>query len=183
MAEPIVTHAAEEGHSTFVQLLHFLEDSPLAWVSIALIIFFLLVGKKVYAAVTSGLDARAENIRSELEEARKLREDASVLLAEYQRKQRVSEKEAEQIIEDAKAAAIRIKAEAEKDVEHSLKRREAQALEKIAQAEASALSELRSMTVEAAIDASQALIQDKMDSKAANKLIDTAIKDLSEKLN
>lgn len=153
------------------------------WVGIALIIFFAIVGKKVFGAITSGLDARAENIRKELEEARKLREDASVLLAEYQRKQRASEEEAENIVADAKVAADRIRAEAEKEVEVTLKRREEQAMEKIAQAEAAALSELRNLTVDAAMKASEALIKEKMDAKAGNKLIDDAIKDLSTKLN
>ena len=66
---------------------------------VALIIFLgVVIYFKAPQMLTGSLDKRAARIADELEEARKLREEAQALLAEYQRKQRDAEKEAADII-------------------------------------------------------------------------------------
>ncbi len=153
------------------------------WVLIA---FLILVGaafKKVSAALTGGLDARAARIKSHLDEAEKLREDAQSLLAEYQRKQHAAAEEADGIVAQARAESERIREQAQADLEQALKRREQQALERIAQAEAEALTEVRNQAVDLAIAASRRLLADNLDEARAARLVDEAIKDLPDKLH
>ena len=97
------------------------------------------------------LDGRSETVRDELEEAQRLREDAQHTLAEYQRKQRDALKEAENIITEAQNEALRIKEAADLRTEELLKRREQQALDMIASAEAQALADVRSLASDIAI--------------------------------
>ena len=153
------------------------------WVLIAFLILVGAVAKKVWAALTAGLDARAARIKSHLDEAEKLREDAQSLLAEYQRKQHAAAEEAAGIVDQAKAEAGRIREQAEADLEQALKRREQQAIEKIAQAEAEALGEVRNQAVDLAMAASRRLLADNIDESKAARLVDEAIKDLSGRLH
>ena len=153
------------------------------WVLIAFLILVGAVAKKVWAALTAGLDARAGRIKSHLDEAEKLREDAQSLLAEYQRKQHAAAEEAAAIVAQAKAEAERIREQAEADLEQALKRREQQAIEKIAQAEAEALGEVRNQAVDLAMAASRRLLADNIDEGKAARLVDEAIKDLSGRLH
>jgi F-type H+-transporting ATPase subunit b len=153
------------------------------WVLIAFLILVGAVAKKVWAALTAGLDARAGRIKSHLDEAEKLREDAQSLLAEYQRKQHAAAEEAAGIVAQAKAEAERIREQAEADLEQALKRREQQAIEKIAQAEAEALGEVRNQAVDLAMAASRRLLADNIDEGKAARLVDEAIKDLSGRLH
>lgn len=153
------------------------------WVLIAFLILIGAVAKKVWAALTAGLDARAGRIKSHLDEAEKLREDAQSLLAEYQRKQHAAAEEAAGIVAQAKAEAERIREQAEADLEQALKRREQQAIDKIAQAEAEALGEVRNQAVDLAMAASRRLLADNIDEGKAARLVDEAIKDLSGRLH
>lgn len=153
------------------------------WVLIAFLILVGAVAKKVWAALTAGLDARAGRIKSHLDEAEKLREDAQSLLAEYQRKQHAAAEEAAGIVAQAKAEAERIREQAEADLEQALKRREQQAIEKIAQAEVEALGEVRNQAVDLAMAASRRLLADNIDEGKAAGLVDEAIKDLSGRLH
>ena len=153
------------------------------WVLVAFVILVGGLAKKIWSALTAGLDARANRIRSQLVEAEKLREDAQSLLAEYQRKQHAAAEEAAGIVAQAKAEAERLREQAQADLEQALKRREQQAMEKIAQAEAEALSEVRGQAVELAVAASARLLADNLDDGKAARLVDDAIKDLSEKLH
>ena len=161
------------------ELLHSAEF----WVFIAFLILVGAVFKKVAAAVASGLDARAGRIRAQLEEAEKLREDAQALLADYQRKQRAAAQEAEAIVAQAKNEAQRMREQAQADLEQALKRREQQALQKIAQAEAEALDEVRKQAVDLALAASARLMADNLDDERAARLVDDAIKDLPDKMH
>ena len=130
-----------------------------------------------------GLDAKVDAIKSGLDEAASLREEAQQLLAEYQRKQRDAVKETEAMVARSKEEAERIILEGTDNLETMLKRREEMAMEKIAQAEADAMREVRAMSVDIAIDATRALIAEKLDSTRANALVDEAISDLSRKLH
>jgi F-type H+-transporting ATPase subunit b len=133
--------------------------------------------------MNSSLDARAAKIRTQIEEARKLREDAQALLAEYQRKQREAMAEAEKIISAAKAEAARMKVQAEADLDNALVRRREQALERIAQSEAAAIAQVRNTAVDAALAAAEALITKNMDNAKRDALTDKAIGELAGKLH
>src|SRR3954452_1399639 len=113
------------------------------WVLISLVILIALVWKPAARSITSALDERAVRIRNELDEARKLREEAEQLLADYQRREREAAAQAEAIVTQARQEAERIAAQAASDLEQSLARRQRLAEERIAQAEARAAAEGR----------------------------------------
>ncbi|HYD99628.1 MAG TPA: F0F1 ATP synthase subunit B [Alphaproteobacteria bacterium] len=153
------------------------------WTAIAFVIFVLLAFNKIRTALTGMLDARSAKIRSELEEAARLREEAQNLLAEYQRKQRDALKEAEDIVAHARDEAARLRAEDLAKLEQSLQRRETQAMDKIAQAEAQAMQEVRDRAVEIAISATRRLLAEQVQGASASRLVDQAIAELPTKLH
>ncbi|WP_425545060.1 F0F1 ATP synthase subunit B [Caenispirillum bisanense] len=153
------------------------------WVAASFLLVILAFAKPVLRAITAGLDTRADQIRTKLEEARKLREDAQALLAEYQRKQRDALSEAEDIIAHAKEEAERIRAEAEVALADSIARREKQAMERIANAEAEAMRQVRNQAVDIAVAAASRLLQDNLPADRADALVDQTIRDLPAKLH
>ena len=157
-------------------------NDPTFWTLVAFVIFIVAVFKPVKKAILSGLDARIEQVRNEVEEAKKLREDAQALLASYQRKQRKATEEAEAIANRAQEMAEHHRAEAQKELEATLARQEALAVEKIAQAEAAAVQEVRDMAVDLAIAATEKILTDKVSGDLSNKLVDDAIQELPQKL-
>ncbi len=160
-----------------------LEDSAF-WVLIGLFIFIgLMIYLKVPAMVTGQLDERADTITTELEQARKLREEAQALLAEYQRKAREAESEAEEIIDQAKREAEALGAEARKRMDDYVTSRTRIAEDKIAQAEVQAVQEVRALSADVAIAAAAKLLAAKAKGKAADNLVAAAIDDVKAKLH
>lgn len=154
------------------------------WALIGLILFLaLMIYIKIPGKIAEGLDKRSDDIRTELEEARRLREEAQALLAEYQRKQREAEREAEDIISQAQREAKAMAAEAKAKLETYVTRRQKQAEDKIAQAEAQAIQDVRTRSVDVAIQAAEIIIADKVSGKLADELIGKSIKDVAAKLN
>jgi len=154
------------------------------WVAMAFVGFVLLMlYVKIPKLVAKSLDDRADAIRSELEEARNLREQAQSVLADYERRQRQAENEAEEIIVQAKAEAQRLADETRVKLEASLERRMKLAEDKIAQAEIQALKEVRFQAAEIAIAAAGKIIANDFTDKDASTLVDANIKDLKKALN
>ncbi len=159
-------------------------NDPLFWVLVAFLAFIgLLLYYRVPVMVGKMLDDRAEGIRKELDEARKLREDAQALLADYQRKAREAETEAQSIIDQAKREAEALAIDARKALAESLTRRSKIAEEKIARAETQALSEVRATAVETALAAAQELLKTRASGSTGDALITQSISDLRGKLN
>lgn len=160
-----------------------LED-PTFWALVGLILFLaVIIYMKVPGKLASALDNRAEAIRAELDQARKLREEAQALLAEYQRKAREAETEVEEIIDQAKREAEAFGAEAKKRVEDYVASRTKMAEGKIAQAEAQAIREVRSLSADVAIAAAQRILAARTRGAAAEGLIKQAIDDVKAKLH
>ncbi|MBM3502867.1 MAG: F0F1 ATP synthase subunit B [Alphaproteobacteria bacterium] len=157
--------------------------SPETWVAAAFIIFVALVAKLAWGKIVAGLDQKSAVIKSEIDEARKLRDDAQALLATYQRKQREALQEAEGIIAQARDQAASMRAEAEKALSEALQRRSDLAVEKIARAEAQAVQEVRELAVDVAVAAAEKLISQGLDPARARGLVDQAIGDLGRKLH
>ena len=154
------------------------------WVGAAFVLFIgILVYLKVPGMLTGALDERAKKISNDLDQARELREEAQVLLATYQRKQRDALKEAEEIIAHAKEEAMREAEQAEKKLEEAVARRQQAALNKIALAEAQAEYEVRDTAIEIAIAAATAVVAQQVRGDRADALVDTAIQDLRRHLN
>jgi F-type H+-transporting ATPase subunit b len=161
--------------------MHFFHD-PEFWVLVAAIIFVAAVYKPVGRALTGGLDARAARIRAELDEARRLREEAERLVAEYRAKQQAAVADAEAIVAHAKAEAERVAAQSARDLELALERRQRMAEERIAQAEAKALDEVRAAAIDVAIAAARDVIAAEIDERRGSALIDQAIVTLPQRL-
>jgi F-type H+-transporting ATPase subunit b len=157
---------------------------PETWVLVSFLLFIaLLMYFKVPGMVTKALDDRAAAIAKELEEAQKLREEAQAILADYQRRQRDAEKEAEGIVTQAMHEAERFAEEAQAKLQDSLERRTRMAEEKIGQAEAQALKDVRAAAADLAIAAAEKLISSEVSGKKADALISQSIKDVQSKLN
>jgi F-type H+-transporting ATPase subunit b len=153
------------------------------WVAVAFVILIASVWKPLKRALADGLDGRAAKIKAELEEARHLADEAAALLAEYRTKEGKALGEAEEILRHAAAEAERSRQAGASELKASLERRERQALERIAQAEAKAIAEVRALSVELALAATRRLIQDNLDAKRASGLIDQAIAELPQRLH
>jgi F-type H+-transporting ATPase subunit b len=157
--------------------------APETWVLVSFIIFVAIVlYLKVPAKVTAALDARAARIRAELEEAQRLREEAQSLLAEYQRKRREAEKEAEDIVSLAREEADRLKVESRRQLEEVIARRTRMAELKISQAEAQAVADVRAAATDAAIAAAGRILADKVTGKAASALVADSIEQVKQRL-
>jgi F-type H+-transporting ATPase subunit b len=152
------------------------------WVLVSMAIFVVLVWKPATRVITEALDGRAARIRSELDEARKLRDEAEQMLADYQRQEREAAASAQAIIAHAREEAERIAVQAAHDLEQSLARRQRLAEERIAQAESRALDEIRSVAVDTAIAAARDVIVAEIDEQRGGALIDSAIAALPQRL-
>lgn len=154
------------------------------WVLTGLIIFIgIAIYMKVPGMLTASLDKRREDIANELEEARRLREEAQQLLASYQRKQREAMKEAEDIVTQAKAEAERLAAETRSAMTALVARRTKMAEDKIAQAEAQAMADVRAVASDVAIAAAREIIAAKVDANRDAKLVEGSIAELASKLH
>lgn len=156
--------------------------NPEFWVAVAGAVFLAVVWRPARRSLLGGLDARAARIRGELDEARRLREEAEQLLAGYRRKEHEAAAEAEAIIAQAQAEARRVAEQSARDLEEALARRQRLAEERIAQAETKAIGEIRAVAVDVAIAAARDVIAAETDAERGATLIDSAIAALPERL-
>jgi F-type H+-transporting ATPase subunit b len=154
------------------------------WALIALLLFLFIVFRaKLPNAVTGMLDRRAERIRKDLDEARRLREEAEALLAEYETKRRDAGKEAEEIIARARADAEAYAADTRQKLAEMVKRRTRVANDRIAQAEAQAIKDVRAAATDLAVAAAERIIAAEAKGEEAAKLIEDSIAGLKKRLN
>ena len=154
------------------------------WVAVAFFAFVALLGYiGAHRTILAALDRRRDKIKSELDEARRLREESEKLLAEYRRRQQDAESEAQTIISNAQAEAERIAEEAHARMEELIARRTAIAQTKIAQAEAQALADVRAAATDAAIAAAEKILREAAKGKVADDLIAKGIEDVEAKLH
>ncbi len=161
--------------------MHLLAD-PEFWVLLAVVVFAVVVWKPARRAIIGTLDERAMRIQGELEEARKLRDEAERLLADYRQKEREAEADARAIIAHARDEAERIAAQSARDLQQSLERRQRLAEERIAQAEAKALDEIRAAAVDVAVAAAREVIVAELDERRGATMLDAAIAALPQRL-
>jgi F-type H+-transporting ATPase subunit b len=154
------------------------------WVALAFLVFIGLLGYLgVHKMLVKSLDDRGARIRAELDEARKLKEEAAALLSEYRRKHEQAEGEAQEIVAGARAEAERLAVEAKAKIEDFVTRRTQMAQTKIAQAEAQALADVRGAAAEAAVAAAEKILSEETKGKLAAELIAKGIDDVRKKLN
>jgi len=154
------------------------------WVAVAFVVFLGgLIYLGVHEMLVKFIDQRRDRIKAELDEARKLKDEAAQLLADYQRKRQEAEGEAQEIIAGAKAEAERLAVEAKAKIEEFVARRTKMAEVKIAQAEAQATADVRSAAADAAIAAAEKILTQETKGKLAGELIAKGIEDVRKKLN
>jgi F-type H+-transporting ATPase subunit b len=159
-------------------------SEPETWVAIAFVILmgvFAYVG--VHRTVLKALDHRSERIKAELDEARRLKDEAAKLLAEYKARRATAEQEADGIITSAKAEAERIAAEAKVKMEDFVARRTKTAESKIALAEAQAVADVRAAAADAAVQAASNILSKQVKGDLANDLLAKGIAEVRQKLN
>ena len=154
------------------------------WVAVAFVILmgtFAYLG--VHRTVVKALDHRAERIRTELDDARRLKDEAAKLLAEYKARHAKAEGEAQEIIASARAEAERIATEAKSKMEDFVARRTKTAEGKIALAEAQALADVRAAAANAAVTAATSILSQSVKGSVADDLLAKGIAEVKAKLN
>jgi len=157
---------------------------PEFWVAVAFVILmgvFAYIG--VHKTVLTALDHRSERIKAELDDARRLKEEAAKVLADYKTRRASAEREAEEIITGAKAEAERIATEAKAKMEDFVARRTKTAESKIALAEAQALADVRAAAADAAIAAASTILSQSVKGTVADDLLAKGIAEVRQKLN
>ena len=148
---------------------------PRNWVIIAFVLFFAIFGRKLWAALAQMLDDRATKVRTELDEAARLRQEAEAMLRDAEARRAEALRDAQALIEGARTEAGRVAAAAAAEAEASARRREQMALDRIAAAEKAAVEEVRQTAVEVATEASRQVIREGLSADADAQLIDQAI--------
>jgi len=157
---------------------------PETWVAIAFIILmgvFAWLG--VHRTVLTALDHRAQRIKAELDDARRLKDEAAKLLADYQARRASAEREAQEIVTNARSEAERIAAEAKARMEDFVARRTKTAENKIALAEAQAVADVRAAAAEAAVAAASTVLSQSVKGSVADDLLAKGIAEVKAKLN
>lgn len=157
-------------------------SSPEFWVAVAFVIFVAAAGRPMSRAIITALDARGKRISQEIEEALALREESQKLLADSKRRHRDAIKESEEILAHAKIETERLREQAKQDMDDALRRREQSAMDKIAQAEANALRDVRNQVVEVALSATAGLIAANLDQEKHATIVDQSIRSVADKL-
>ncbi len=169
-------HDAAHGSTPFYMDSHF-------WVGMGFVVVVLIVLKFGYAKICAALDGRGLTIRDRLDSARRIREEAQALLAEYQRRQRDALRESQEILTRARNEAEKLKVQAAKELEQQVAAAERQAMERIAAAEEQAKREVRHVAIDVAVAAATQVMADKLSDAQANALIERAVADLPQKFH
>ena len=154
------------------------------WVAVSFAAFLAIVAYyKVPALIAKALDDRADAIRKELDEARRLRQEAQDLLADYQNRHRNVGQEADAIVDQAKHEAAAFAHETRETLKEQLERRTKLAEDKIARSEAQAMDDVRASAVEVALAAAEKILREKMTGAGGSAVLDQSIRDLKGRLN
>jgi len=157
---------------------------PETWVAIAFVILMVLFGYLgVFKKVTTALDHRADRIKAELDDATRLKQEAAKVLADYKARSATAEREAADIIANAKSEAERIATEAKAKMEDFVARRTKTAESKIALAEAQAVADVRAAAAEAAVQAASTILSQSVKGQVADDLLAKSISEVRQKLN
>ncbi|MFA5592048.1 MAG: hypothetical protein WC989_01900 [Micavibrio sp.] len=164
-------------------MLELLSQDTNIWVAFSFVVFVLagyFFGRK---AVAGALDAKIAEIKAEIENAEALKAEAHALLADFQAKQADAQKAADEIIAQAKAAALAVQQNAEAELDESIARREAQLADRLKRIEERAIAEMRNHAADLSIEATREIISKTMDTKSSGNLIDQAVQSVTKYLN
>ena len=150
-------------------------SDPRSFVALAFVIFFVIFGRKIWGVLTGMLDKRADEVRAELAEAQRLRQEAEAMLRSANQQREAAIADAQALLTGAKAEAIRLAATAAAEAEASAKRREQMAMDRIAAAEKAAVDDVRMIAADIATTAARDIIRDGLSAEADAALVDRAI--------
>jgi F-type H+-transporting ATPase subunit b len=156
---------------------------PRSWVAIAFVLFFVLLGPKLWKVLAGVLDKRAETIRQELAEAGRLRAEAEAMLKDANSRREAAISEAHNLLEGAKREATRLAALAAADAEQAAARREKMAVDRISAAEKAAVDEVRVAAADIAVAAAKSIIVENLSSGDSAAIVDRAISQLPQALS
>jgi F-type H+-transporting ATPase subunit b len=159
-------------------------EDPETWVAIAFVILmgaFAWLG--VHRTMLTALDHRSERIKAELDDARRLKDEAAKVLAEYKAKRATAEREAADIVTNARAEAERIATDVKAKMEDFVARRTKTAESKIALAEAQAVADVRAAAADAAVTAATTILSQSVKGQVADDLLEKGIAEVRQKLN
>ncbi|GAN80656.1 F0F1 ATP synthase subunit B family protein [Acidocella aminolytica] len=145
------------------------------WVTVAVLIFAFVAGRKVLGAIGNLLDARTKAVQAALDEAAQLKAEAEAILVDAKVKQEQAAKDAKHILATAHAEAERLANELAAEAEATARRREQMAMDRIQAAEAAAVKEVRAAAIDIATAASSAFLRDTVSNDTDAALIDHAI--------
>ena len=165
-----------EHHETFF-------GNPRTWIGLAFVVFYLIFGRKLWAAVAGMLDKRATNIRAELDEAARLRTEAEAMLRDATAQREQALRDAQAMLEHAKAEAVQVGETARADAAEAAKRRERMAMDRIGAAEKAAVSEVRQAAADIAARAAEQVIAQGFGAEQDAALVDRAIQRLPSALS
>lgn len=158
--------------------------NPTFWVAGSFTVFVGgVLYKKAHHAILAMLDDRIASVKSQMEAAKSLREEAEELLLDYQRRQREAEKEAAAMMARASDDAENLLAESKKEIEALIQRRTDAATAKIAQAEATATKEVKAAAVQVAVAAATDVMSSSLSAKTSKALVEKSIKDIGDSLH
>ncbi|WP_428395441.1 F0F1 ATP synthase subunit B [Lichenicoccus sp.] len=156
-------------------MLHAFITAPRFWYTVAFVLFFVLLGPRLFRPVMAILDNRARQIRQDLDEAARLKREAEQMLAEARREREAALVEARQMIERSHQEAVRIAEAARREAELSAQRRERMAHDRIHAAERAAVTELRTRAAQLASEAARDVVATLLTAETDAALIDRAI--------
>ncbi|NCO03185.1 MAG: hypothetical protein GW903_03235 [Alphaproteobacteria bacterium] len=166
--------------ASFIQGL--LQDSSF-WVGVSFVLFLIVAYKLGAKVIVGGLDNKIQEIKDEIDNAERLRVEAQELLAQYQRKQRDAEKEAEEIVASAQKQAKEMQKSMQLELDELMARRETQVSDRLKRLEDSAISKIKNEAATVAMAATTEMIIQAMDAKTQKTMLDDSIKTVSNKLN
>jgi F-type H+-transporting ATPase subunit b len=172
----------EVGHASLSTSQVLLRD-PATWVFVAFIVFMALFVRYLAPMIGKGLDGRADKIRDQLEQASRLRAEAEALLASYKNEQEALLKQAESIIASAKSDAAALRVSAAEELKLALDRRAEQAKDKIARAEAEAVSSIRTRIIETASDKARDMLAQQAMAQSEEQMVAKAIAAIEQQVH
>jgi F-type H+-transporting ATPase subunit b len=149
------------------------------WYAVAFVLFFVLVGRKLYAAITGWLDGKITKIKTDIDEAARLRAEAETLLQQAKARHAAASREADELVAKANAEAEAVRARTNDETNRLIAQREQQVMARIAQAEKQALADIQAQTVQLALDMARAHMAN-LPADKATQLADAAITDIGK---
>ena len=148
------------------------------WVMVSFFSFIgLLIYFKIPQKIKKALEENIKNIRNQIDEADKLKEDAKNILTEHEKKISSSKNEVKQMISKATEEAEKNAIKANEDFHNVMEARKKNAEERIKQLKNQALKDIKNTSVKIAIDSVEKLIKNSMDKSKLDKIYSSSIEE------